>query len=248
MKWTHVSGLIATASLIGVGGVWTGCNGDNSQNDGGSGDAGNDVNQQDSSTNDTGTMDTGTMDTGTDTGGGGVDASVLDCNYYCTEIQSICKGTDLQYEDKATCMLMCADGIPNDAGAGAMSGDSLACRMYHLSLAAMAGNAAAHCPHAGPYGFGVCGTICDDFCQQYFSSNCKTDTTAYATIDACRTYCATAVGSDAAAGDPGMAPSSNVGMPCREYHLENAINPANDDGGVNSHCNHAGTTGAGVCN
>jgi hypothetical protein len=231
MKWTQATGLLATLGLIAAGGVWAGCSDNNTGNDGGS-DSGNDVNQG----QDTGGNDSGGNETGSDGGGGGVDASVLDCNYYCDNIQTACGTTNNQYKDKATCMSMCAS-IPNDAGAGATSGNSLACHMYHLSVAATGGtNADTHCPHAGPYGYGMCGNICEDFCLQYFSSICKTDTTAYANIDACHTACNAQAGADASAGAPGNAQTTPTVL-CKEYHLENAIQAGGTGAG---HCDHAG--------
>ena len=242
MKWTQATGLLATCGLMAAGGVWAGCSGDNSGTDGGTDGSTNDVNQN----KDTGGNDSGGNDTGpSDGGGGGVDGSVLDCNYYCDSIIATCTGGNNQYKDKATCMSMCAN-IPNEAGAGATSGDSLACHMYHLSVASQStSNAATHCPHAGAYGYGVCGDICHDFCEQYFTSICKTDTTnGYANIDACHTSCAGQAGADAAAGAPGNMASSPT-MLCKEYHLENAIQTGGSGGG---HCDHAGATGGnGVC-
>jgi hypothetical protein len=246
MKWSHATGLLVTLTTMAAGGVWAGCSSNDNGNDAGTDGGGSDVVQQ----KDTGTTDSGGNDSGggdaSDGGGIVVDASALDCNYYCTSIMAACTGTNQQYLDQATCVSMCSAGIPNDAGAGATSGDSLACRMYHLSVAATStANAATHCPHAGPFGFGQCGSICQDFCQQFFTSNCSNDTLAYATRDACNTYCATAPGSDASAGDPGQAASSPA-MACKEYHLENAIKTGGDGGG--GHCGHAGAVSAGgVC-
>lgn len=238
MKWTHATGLLGTLSLIAAGGVWAGCSSDNPANDGGTDSGGNDVNQG----QDTGGGDSGNKDSGGDSAPG-VDASVLDCTYYCASITAACTGTNQQYLDNATCMTMCTSGIPNDAGAGATSGDSLACRMYHVSVAATdSSNAAIHCPHAGPYGYGQCGSICEDFCQQWFTSNCAGTTSGYATRDVCNTYCNGAPGSDAGAGAPGQ-PSTTPAMLCKEYHLENAIKTGGDGGG--GHCGHAGAVSAG---
>lgn len=237
MKWTHTTGLLATFALIAAGGVWAGCSNNDGGNDGGTNDGGgNDVNQQ----KDTGGGDTGTTDSGGGDGGLGVDASALDCNYYCATINQVCTGTSTkQYLDNATCLAMCSN-IPNDAGAGATSGNSLACRMYHLSVAAQSsGNADTHCPHAGPYGFGACGDLCHDFCAQDFATNgCGGNN--YPNIDACHTYCAGAAGGDAGSGAPGNAATSPA-MACREYHLEAAF------GAPAVHCPHAGEDGGGVC-
>jgi len=234
MKWTHATGLLATLGVIAAGGVWAGCSSDNPANDGGTDSGGNDVQQG---------QDTGGGDSGGGDSGGGIDASVLDCNYYCSSIGTACTGTNQQYLDTATCMSMCTAGIPNDAGAGATSGNSLACRMYHVSVAGTStANADIHCPHAGPYGYGQCGTLCEDFCHQFFTSNCAGTTTAYATADVCNTYCNGAPGSDAGAGAPGQ-PASTPAMLCKEYHLENAIKTGGDGGG--GHCGHAGAVSSG---
>lgn len=246
MKWTQATGLLATFGLIAAGGMWAGCSNGGGGDDGGT-DSGNDVNNQpDTSKPDSGPTDSGGGDSSDGGSGIVVDASALDCNYYCDSIIAACTGTNNQYLDKATCVSMCA-GIPNDAGAGATSGDSLACRMYHLSVAAQSStNAATHCPHAGAYGYGVCGSICNDFCEQYFASGspCKTDVLGYLTADACRTYCGGAAGGDAGAGAPGNAQTA-PSMLCREYHLENAYKAGGTGGG---HCDHAGADGGGVCN
>ena len=235
MNWTRTTGLVSTFALLAAGAAWAGCSGDDNKTDGGGSDATTDAPGTDSGNKDSGGSDSGGSDSG------GVDASALDCNYYCATIQSVCTGTNMQYKDNATCLSMCQNGIPNDAGAGATSGDSLACRMYHLSVAAQSSTSAdTHCPHAGPYGYGVCGSICGDFCEQYYTSVCKTDTAGgWGSIDACRTACATQNGADAGAGAPGNGASSPTVL-CKEYHLENAVQTGGSGGG---HCDHAGLTG-----
>jgi hypothetical protein len=233
MKWTQATGLLATCGLIAAGGVWAGCSDNGSGTDGGTDSGGNDVQQQ---------QDTGGYDAGSnDSGNPGVDASVLDCNYYCDNILAACTTSNNQYLDKPTCLAMCAN-IPNDAGAGATSGNSLACHMYHLSVAATGGtNADTHCPHAGPYGFGMCGDLCEDFCLQDFAQAGPCKGTNYPNLDACHNYCNGAAGGDAGAGSPGNS-ATGPSMACREYHLENAY------GVAASHCAHAGEDGGGVCN
>ncbi len=238
MNWTHATGLLTTSLVMGAGCIWAGCSSSGSGDDGGTDSATNDVNQQ---------QDTATgNDTGTPTDAStAVDANALDCAYYCATDIAVCTGNNNQYKDNATCMSMCQAGIPNDVEAGATSGNSLACRMYHLSVASQsASNAAIHCPHTGPYGYGMCGDLCTDFCEQYFTSLCKTDQAAgYASQDTCRTYCNQAAGADAAAGAPGNSQTTPA-MLCREYHLENAVQNGGNGGG---HCDHAGEGGAGVC-
>lgn len=243
MKWTQATGLLATVGLIAAGGVWAGCSNNNGGDDGGTDSGGGDTAKPDTGGNDSGPTDSGGGDSSD--AGQGVDANALDCNYYCDTIIATCTGANNQYLNKATCMSMCTNGIPNDAGAGATSGNSLACRMYHVSVAATStSNATTHCPHAGPYGYGQCGDICPDFCHQYFTSACKTDTTTGWTSEgACNTGCALQAGADASAGAPGN-PATTPTVLCKEYHLENGV--ANDGGG--GHCDHAGSTGGGQCN
>ncbi|MEO6575674.1 MAG: hypothetical protein ABIP89_17620 [Polyangiaceae bacterium] len=253
MKWTRIGGLVVTVGMLGAGSVWMGCGGDDSTGapttDSGAGQdtsmGGGDSGGMTDSGN---PMMDGGADTGSDTGPVmGVDAAVLDCTYYCSNIAAACTGTNQQYLNNTVCMAMCA-GIGNDAGAGQTSGGSLSCRMTHLALAASStASAATECPHAGPYGYGVCGTICDNFCKEYFAggSPCKTDTAnGYANADACKIYCNGAAGGDASAGAPGTA-QTTPSVLCREYHLENAYNAGGTGGG---HCDHAGANGAGVCN
>jgi len=233
---------LVTLTTIAAGGVWAGCSSNDNGNDAGTDSGGSDVAQQ----KDTGTTDSGGNDSGGDASDGGgiaVDASALDCTYYCATIMQVCNATtNKQYVDNATCLAMCAN-IANDAGAGTTSGDSLACRMYHLSVAAVSPSSAdTHCPHAGPYGYGVCGSLCNDFCNQDFATAgpCKGDN--YPTRDACNTYCAGATGADASAGAPGNA-AGTPSMLCREYHLEAAY----QSGSATPHCPHAGEDGGGVC-
>ena len=241
MKWTQATGLLAAFGLIAAGGVWAGCSNGGGGDDGGTDSGGSDVQQQ----KDTGGGDAAN-DTGPGDGGAGVDASVLDCTYYCDNIATACTGNNNQYKDKATCMSMCQNGFATDASAGTASGNSVACHMYHLSVAATGGtNADLHCPHAGPYGYGQCGDLCADFCHQYFTSICKTDTTTgWTSEQVCNTGCLTQNGADAAAGAPGNSQTSPTVL-CKEYHLENAIQAGGTGGG---HCDHAGATGGGgVC-
>jgi hypothetical protein len=82
--------------------------------------------------------------------GGGVCGTT--CDAFCSAAVATC-GTE--YADAAACSTACA-GFAAGA-AGATSGDSLACRQYHVGLATTSSaNADTHCPHAGPSGGGIC--------------------------------------------------------------------------------------------
>lgn len=79
-------------------------------------------------------------------GPGGAGQCGTNCDGFCTIATATCS---TQWPDMAACMTACA-GFTDTASysAAATSGDSLACRLYHLSVAASsADNAATHCPH-----------------------------------------------------------------------------------------------------
>lgn len=102
-------------------------------------------------------------DTGTNPGtdGGGVDsgAGTSDCGTYCSSIMAICTGDNAQYASAADCMAQCTELSWPAGTAGATSGNTLACRTYHAGAARDMMMPAVHCPHAGPTGGGVCGSL-----------------------------------------------------------------------------------------
>ncbi len=73
-----------------------------------------------------------------------------------------CTGSNLEYLDENTCLVMCATfGL---GPSGDTYRDTLACRTYYAQQAA-AGDAAA-CRPAGPLGAGACGNdLCEPFCD-----------------------------------------------------------------------------------
>jgi hypothetical protein len=113
-------------------------------------------------------------------------ASSADCMSYCTAIQAACVGGDAQYDfgsvgTDGSCLHSCLD-LP--AGTtGAVSGNSLACRMTHTQLAMT--DPTTHCVHAGPSGGGACGNTCEGFCS-IASAGCPTQWPAAT----CATNCA----------------------------------------------------------
>ena len=237
----RISMVIASTGTLVGGAMFIGCGDSGNGNDGGTdgntiGDtAGQDTSKPDTGTQDTGTQDTGTQDTGPMDGGG----IALNCTSYCNAMAQVCTGAmNGQYLDTATCMAMCAK-IPG-GDAGAMMGNTLACRVYHVTVASQnVTQANTHCPHAGPYGFGQCGTECESFCVLY-NAQCGANNFGGG---GCTQAC------------PGIANPANTTMSflnatgntldCREYHLENAYK-ANDMNGA-GHCAHVANNGGGVC-
>ena len=174
--------LLGTLSLLAAFGVGA-CSSDPAPTDAGNTDVGSaDVDVIINA--DTGPADTGSTDTGTDTGPGqdtGVDAGPTDtgpvdsgptdagpgdsgvvinplCMTYCTQMMTNCTGANVQYENMADCLDFCGRANWPTGAPGAMSGNSLNCRIYHGGAPAVA-DAAMHCPHAGPTGAGVCGSV-----------------------------------------------------------------------------------------
>ncbi len=239
--------LVSSLALLGAG-FWVGCGTDASSGPGAGTDAGA-TPGKDSGTSNPGVdagggggVDSGSSGTdagGTNDGGAKGDGGVpANCKDYCTLVQATCGGTasaNGQYLDQATCEKMCAKYPAGDAGA--MAGNSFACRAYHASVASLsAANATTHCPHAGPYGYGGCGPETENFCFMFnaqctgggnYGPNCPT------------TFSGVNDTTDGGSFLPGTGPRD-----CREYHLENAYS-----GGVTtgSHCDHASKDGGGVC-
>lgn len=120
----------------------------------------------------------------------------------------------------------------------ASSGDTLACRIHHLSLAMAAtpGSAAVstHCQHASPSGGGVCVGVPSplDFCSDYVR-NCPTDP-RWTSVGAC-----VAESRGYITGDFPTRVSGNT-LGCRVYHLGVAqwvFEP--NTSGRDRHCAHA---------
>ena len=85
----------------------------------------------------------------------GAETCGSNCENYCTAALAACTGADAIYADMGECMTACA---PLDATGdiGAVAGDTLQCRFYHLGVAVTSGDTALHCPHASAGGGGTC--------------------------------------------------------------------------------------------
>jgi hypothetical protein len=172
---------------------------------------------------------------------GGSDAGpAATCTKYCADIKTNCTGaTNVQYVSDADCMESC---LTFPAGtAGATSGNSLACRAYHVGAAAAA--PATHCAHANAFGGREgeesCGDRCDNFCQLAVA----TCATQFPTAAACKTACTGWGLSTTTNKEYGnQAVKGGNSYNCRAYHLTAALT---DPVG---HCGHT-VGGAGTpCN
>lgn len=87
------------------------------------------------------------------------------CENYCFLMDQICTGENAQYADFEACTEQCQgvgnitgipqDGLPNDT-----TGDSVQCRMYHVSAAFFTEAPDMHCVHASMLSTtGTCGAL-----------------------------------------------------------------------------------------
>jgi hypothetical protein len=80
------------------------------------------------------------------------------CDRYCDTLMAACGGDNAQFADLDTCVSYC-DGTGWPEGrVGDTSGNTIECRIYHAEVAAME-HPEFHCPHAGPTGDNVCGSV-----------------------------------------------------------------------------------------
>ena len=164
--------------------------------------------------------------------GGGVGGGpAVTCDTYCADVMSNCTGDNAQFGDDTACKAVCATYAAG--AAGAMDGASLACRAYHGGAPATSAPG-THCPHAGPLGGGICGTVeCDNFCTIVDAICGKQATPPYASKDACMTACADFPGTGAVPYNAGAVAGDSLA--CRMYHLTVASTSAAMAG---VHCPH----------
>lgn len=86
-------------------------------------------------------------------GPSGGDACGTWCENYCyLSLKNCTGGLSHGYTSNADCLSYCANNtnIPKTGMAGATSGNTVQCRIYHLGVAGTdSSNATTHCPHAG---------------------------------------------------------------------------------------------------
>lgn len=76
------------------------------------------------------------------------------CDAFCTDDLASCTGANAAYADLAACKTACATWPAGTT----QSGNTLACRVYHLANAKSAppNSLTTHCPHTSANGGGVC--------------------------------------------------------------------------------------------
>ena len=150
--------------------------------------------------------------TTTDPTTGGVE---LTCESYCEIYATACKDFS-EYDNTDACLAQCGQWPLGEVNATA--GDSLGCRLYHVTVASTT-DPNVHCPHAGPNGAATCveagAPTCEAYCSKYFA-NCKDDLNLYIDEADCAAKCA-----EWYPGKENDAAGDSVG--CRLYHAGAAL-------------------------
>ncbi len=137
-----------------------------------------------------------------------------ECAIYCDKAQEFCTAGNTLFSSQAQCFSTCATypkgGLEND-----FVGDTVQCRVYHLTLAASS-DPNTHCPHASQGGGGMCEgpAPCGEYCG-LFLEGCNRTTQDYAGLDECLMTC------DAFAQNGRGAMATDDTVQCRLEHLRN---------------------------
>lgn len=169
---------------------------------------------------------------------GGADDCGEDCETYCMVLQSTCPE---QYAAAADCVPKCRalSRAPSQAPIDNHEGDTLDCRLAHLSAATL--EPASHCNHArlAPMRTEWCvnddetPVDCDETCR-LTEAACTGSNAVYESTEQCLAVCA--------ALPPGHHSDTTPNTRgCRAYHAHSAlVDP-------DMHCSHAGPSGDGHC-
>jgi hypothetical protein len=161
-------------------------------------------------------------------GGNGVCGS--NCESFCQLQAAICTA-------EPDCVAKCAGLVPSVMfNSDDETGDTLACRLYHISAASVLPD--PHCMHATLRPNGPCDVAgtppdCGMFCQLEMTM-CTDSNAIYASRQECMAVCA--------ALDPGTTDDHTQNTAgCRVYHSYNAV------AAPDAHCPHTGPGGDGHC-
>ncbi|MCC6213594.1 MAG: hypothetical protein IT376_01910 [Polyangiaceae bacterium] len=170
-------------------------------------------------------------------GPGGAGFCGDDCASYCSLLESACPEEAARYQD---CPTKCAAGLRDTGRFDVVldhDGDSLQCRLVHVSSAAVAPD--VHCEHARLTATAPCtdpqGTVpdCEEYCA-LVNAACAGALGVYESQAQCVAACAAIP-----AGTVDDRMENTVG--CRKYHAHAAL------GDPGTHCPHASPLGDGHC-
>ena len=163
--------------------------------------------------------------------GGAADAGIPpgpapECPKYCDSVLDSCKGSNVQYASRSECLAFCARLPPGRAGAN--EGNSVACRQFFAGSPART-DSLAFCAAAGPFGGGVCGDRCPNFCELALGACPATGDAAavpYMTYPDCQTACLGFPYKDGGVdggGETTSGPKDGNTLNCRLYYLREAV-------------------------
>lgn len=111
------------------------------------------------------------------------------CEAYCDASLTTCVEGNAQFTNRAECLEKCPS-FSTQGEDGDKKGNTLQCRMYHLSVAST--DPMLHCPHSGVSGAGICVDDNPSQCDRYCGISdelCGTAAPQYASIPACLMEC-----------------------------------------------------------
>jgi hypothetical protein len=135
-------------------------------------------------------------------------ASNVSCGNVCDALIAFCFSGDSQYTSRDACMAQCM-GLP--LGATTDMADTVGCRQENAQSARAI--AEPGCNAGGPFGGGVCGDRCADYCRIVVAT-CSGTHVVYASTSACMAECGSAYKFDNDAGAE-YTTSGNT-LNCRE--------------------------------
>lgn len=149
-----------------------------------------------------------------------------ECASYCDSVLDSCKGSNAQYTSKNECLAICARLPPGKAGES--EGNSIACRQFYAGSPART-DSLAFCAAAGPFGGGVCGDRCPNFCELALGACPFAGDAAgapYTSYPDCQTAClgfAYRDGGVDGGGEATSGPTAGNTLNCRLYYLREAV-------------------------
>jgi len=174
-------------------------------------------------------------------GGAGQDPPSQECVDYCNKAKSVCQ-TDqggntvpsgVLYLSDEACLATCKQ-IPLTG----IDQNSVACRMQQLRFVDTGEDVPRYCANAGPGGNGVCGSLCENYCQ-LFKTACRDEFEKYAPTSEEDDGISTCVSKCAGLEDTGLFDVTMNGnylgdtLQCRLVHTSSSLLDPK------THCSHA---------
>jgi hypothetical protein len=156
------------------------------------------------------------------------------CDHYCQILEANCVGAERQYASPEACQAVCEHLEPGEPGA--VTGNTVECRIQRAELAGRTGEPANYCASAGPGGAGHCGEDCEGFCS-VMSAECLEMGNWRECLDACASVPNLSGPPDNLGYDASI--QSGDSLQCRLFHVSAAsLDPV-------THCSHA--AGLAIC-